>query len=351
MKKCYFLGANSKNGFHSLYSQFPPDKDSKLHIIKAGPGTGKSTFMRKIGQAAEQKGLDAEYILCSGDPDSLDGVYIPDLGEAWVDGTAPHVTEPDLFGVNSDYINLGKYLKKPFSGAKAEKIRALNKEYKLLYEKAYCYLAAAAKLHSACLPDLFNDTALCGIRRRVSGIINRNLGHGSGEHGKIQYRFISAVSCFGDYRLNCQIEKSYKLKYQFDSACHALDYALSFAAQEAVKRGADIIICPSPLDPEEIEAVLIPSHGIALLGSDWEFENAKSVHIDNLADVKLLQSSRAEIREGKKLEKKTMELAYNKLRSAKALHDQLEDIYKSHMDFSALSKYTDSYLKRLLELQ
>lgn len=351
MKKCYFLGANSKNGFHSLYSQFPPEADSKLHIIKAGPGTGKSTFMRKIGHAAEQKGLDVEYILCSGDPDSLDGVYIPALVEAWVDGTAPHVTEPDLFGVNSDYINLGKFLKKPFSKAEAEKIRALNKDYKLLYKKAYSYLAAAAELRKACVPELFNDTALSGIRRRVSSIINRNLGHNCADGGKIKHRYISAVSCFGDYRLNCQIEKQYKLKYQLDSAYHALNYALSFAAQEAVKRGADVVICPSPLEPDEIEAVLIPSNGIALLGSDWEFENAKSVHIDNLADVKLLQSCRGEIREGKKLEKKTMELAYGKLRSAKALHDQLEEIYKSHMDFSALSKYTDSYIKKLFELQ
>ena len=40
----YFLGANSKDGFVSLYGDFPPD-GSFLHIIKGGPGTGKSGFM------------------------------------------------------------------------------------------------------------------------------------------------------------------------------------------------------------------------------------------------------------------------------------------------------------------
>ena len=42
----------------------------------------------------EQAGLETEYILCSGDPDSLDGVHIPRLRTAIVDGTAPHGTAP-----------------------------------------------------------------------------------------------------------------------------------------------------------------------------------------------------------------------------------------------------------------
>ena len=39
-------------------------------------------------------GETVEYILCSADPDSLDGVVLPRLGAALVDGTAPHGTAP-----------------------------------------------------------------------------------------------------------------------------------------------------------------------------------------------------------------------------------------------------------------
>ena len=46
--------------------------------------------MRKVAQAAEDKGLSVEYIQCSGDPDSLDAVLIPAIKTALVDGTAPH---------------------------------------------------------------------------------------------------------------------------------------------------------------------------------------------------------------------------------------------------------------------
>ena len=86
----YFLGANSPSGFYSLYSELlPPETAQAIYILKGGPGCGKSTLMRKIGERMEQEGLETEYILCSGDPDSLDALVLPRLRAAIVDGTAP----------------------------------------------------------------------------------------------------------------------------------------------------------------------------------------------------------------------------------------------------------------------
>ena len=91
----FFLGANSGTGFQSLYDGFTDPRGLRdLMVLKGGPGVGKSTFMKYIGQQAEAAGEDVEYIWCSGDPDSLDGVYLPRLGVAAVDGTAPHDTAP-----------------------------------------------------------------------------------------------------------------------------------------------------------------------------------------------------------------------------------------------------------------
>ena len=87
----YFLGANTAKGFFSVYEDFcKPDSGNFLYVIKGGPGCGKSSFMKAIGRAAEDAGLDVEYVLCSGDPDSLDAVVFPALNTAIVDGTAPH---------------------------------------------------------------------------------------------------------------------------------------------------------------------------------------------------------------------------------------------------------------------
>ncbi|MCQ2420706.1 MAG: hypothetical protein MJ118_06190, partial [Clostridia bacterium] len=79
MTKTCFLGANTAKGFYSLYDSFCSGPDDFLWVLKGGPGCGKSSFMRKIGKAAEDAGLDVEYVICSGDPDSLDGIYIPQL--------------------------------------------------------------------------------------------------------------------------------------------------------------------------------------------------------------------------------------------------------------------------------
>ena len=71
----FFLGANSKRGFSSLYESFcDPAAGDFLWVLKGGPGCGKSTLMKRIGAAAEEIGEPVEYIHCSGDPDSLDAV-------------------------------------------------------------------------------------------------------------------------------------------------------------------------------------------------------------------------------------------------------------------------------------
>ena len=92
----YFLGANSAQGFVSLYDELIDESQaSAFYVLKGGPGCGKSTLMKKIGEKMEGAGYAVEYILCSGDPDSLDGIVIPEKGVAIVDGTSPHGKETE----------------------------------------------------------------------------------------------------------------------------------------------------------------------------------------------------------------------------------------------------------------
>ena len=50
----FFLGANSAEGFYSLYDQLLDAGLDDLLILKGGPGCGKSTFMRRIAEALEK---------------------------------------------------------------------------------------------------------------------------------------------------------------------------------------------------------------------------------------------------------------------------------------------------------
>ncbi len=87
----FFVGANSGEGFQNLFPELVDIEDTyDLMVLKGGPGVGKNTFMREIGRTMEQAGTAVEYLWCSGDPDSLDGVVIPELKCAVADGTSPH---------------------------------------------------------------------------------------------------------------------------------------------------------------------------------------------------------------------------------------------------------------------
>ena len=76
----FFVGANSGEGFQNLFSEVVDLADTyDLMILKGGPGVGKNTFMREIGRCMEAAGAPVEYLWCSGDPDSLDGVVLPSI--------------------------------------------------------------------------------------------------------------------------------------------------------------------------------------------------------------------------------------------------------------------------------
>ena len=94
----FFLGANSGEGFFSLYPQLCREEDRRIFVIKSGPGSGKSTAMRRLAQVL---GDAQEEILCSSDPSSLDGVIWP----CWTarPPTSPSRTSPAQAAIISPF--------------------------------------------------------------------------------------------------------------------------------------------------------------------------------------------------------------------------------------------------------
>lgn len=317
----YFLGANSRRGFYSLYDSFPPGEGSFLHIIKGGPGNGKSGFMRRLAVAAENKGLDVEYVLCSGDPDSLDGIYIPALHQAWCDGTAPHVTEPAFFAVDADYVNLGSFCRLPISSPDGERIQQLNRTYKGLYRQAYALLSAAASVRDA----VGNGSVPSWLVGHIGSILDQKLCQVPARPIPAARRFFSAVSCRGVLYLKEEILKLCKLIYAFDSHAPA---ALSLVVQEAKARGASLILSLDPLDPARLSAVLLPDCGLVFVDPGWKLPGQQLIRLSDAPEQDAPQFA------------PLMEQAIHRLHQAKALHDEMEAVYRPYMDFAALDAFT-----------
>lgn len=346
MVSSYFLGANTGKGFRSLYAGFPADKAAFLHVIKGGPGTGKSSFMRAIGRRAEALGIEAEYVLCSGDPDSLDGVYIPALNAAWVDGTAPHIADPAYFAVNGDYVNLGQFCRTPLSAQDGKRITDLTKTYREEYRRAYAYLAAASSLSAAPRPQAFGEVETAHIRKRTDGILPR-CSQKLCKSDYVNYIYLRAFSCKGMVQLTEPLNKLCKQIYRFDSEHGADEAALGYAAEEARRRGLRTVICLSPLNAESIDAVLLPDHSTALVSSVWELEAARTVHLDRYLPAEARRELRPSLRRTRQLYNASVELALERLGAAKALHDELEAVYHGYMDFPALTDFTERQLEKI----
>ena len=135
--KDYFVCANTACGFVNYFDS-NLEHLQQLFVLKGASGCGKSTMMRQLGRLCQKWGYRTEYIHCSSDPQSLDGVIMPELQTAIVDGTAPHVLEPFLAGVTGEYVNLGMAIQPEKLKACRYEMITLKKEIKaLLHRKPF----------------------------------------------------------------------------------------------------------------------------------------------------------------------------------------------------------------------
>ena len=341
MHSDFFLGANSGKGFYSLYDGFSRKNGDFLYLLKGGPGCGKSSFMRRIADESEKRGHTVTRILCSGDPESLDGIYIKELRAGFMDATAPHAAEPGIFALDSCYLDLGMFCK----ATRSELLREYTAGYRSMYSCAYSYLAAASELANANIPGAVNDDAIRSVRSRAAASIRHGLsGHGS---GTVTKRFISCISCMGhiclDETVNSLCERVYLLEDRFGLAAFYLD-ALCAAALD---RGADVILCPSPLRPDIPEAVLIPSAGVAYISESSGYSAApyRRIRLDTYALRGSEQMS--DLKHRSKLYGELCDTAVSYLSRAKELHDRLEAEYRPYIDFASLDEYCSELIQKL----
>ena len=142
MKLHFLASANTGCGFiDNFNSILEPDKNGFCYILKGGPGTGKSTLLKKIGSYFENKGEDIEYFYCSSDFSSLDGVRIVSKNISIIDGTAPHCKDPNIPNISEKIIDLGQFIGDKVKKHQ-QKIKVLLSKKQFEYKLAYSYLSA-----------------------------------------------------------------------------------------------------------------------------------------------------------------------------------------------------------------
>ena len=333
----FFLGANSGSGFQNLFSEImDPETAFDLMILKGGPGVGKNTFMREIGKTMEQAGADVEYLWCSGDPDSLDGVAIPAIRCAVCDGTSPHIVEPKYPAAVDRYVDLGRFYDLPAAKAQAAEVKRHTHDYQDAYARAYRCLKAARQVELDTAAEIRQCFDSQRAARRISGIMARELrGQGIGT-GRITRRFLGSVTHKGPVWRFDSAETLCSKIYELEDSYEQAGGLLSALCAEAVRRSYDVIACPSPEEPERLEHLLIPELGVAFVTSKPGMEYPGKPY------------RRVRLRFRSRMAGVLREEGVAALQDAKAAHDRLESVYNPYVDFEGVRAQAAIEAGRLL---
>jgi Cdc6-like AAA superfamily ATPase len=344
--KNYFAGGNTAKGFHSLYDSNLQGLD-RVFILKGGPGTGKSSLMKKIGNEWLEKGYNIEYLHCSSDNNSIDGVLIPALKVGIVDGTAPHVIEPKAPGAVEEYINLGEAWDAKTLAANKTKIQKLTSEISASFANAYATFKEALEIHDDWEKIYINSMDFQKADQLTNKLIDSFFGKMKlNKKPDIRHRFLGAATPTGavDFvpNLTEEIPKRYFIKGRPGSGKSTMLKKLAAAAEE---RGVDTEIYHCGFDPNSLDMLIFRELGIAIFDSTAPHEYFPSRDGDEIIDMYeiLIEPGTDDIfadiisKISAKYRNKMQE-ATSWLAKAKELHDELEEIYVAAMDFSVVDK-------------
>ena len=350
----YFAASNSCKGFCNYYGEiFAEPRVDRLYIIKGGPGTGKSHFMKTVARRARHYGYSVTEYACSSDPASLDGILMtressPAIGI--LDGTAPHVCEPTLPGVKEEIINLGTFWDSRLLVGQSDLIRALTAGKAAAYQRAYAYLSACGDVNRAA-SSLMAD---CIRTDRMESLADRILRHRPrGEVFTPTPALRRAVGMTGQVCLHTfeQLAAEAGGTVLITEDYYGLGFCLTRALFEQSRRAChELLVSYDPIYLDQIDGLYYPSDGLCILvghAEPGEGTAVRTISLRRYANAEILREIRGELRHAYALRDRLTESALHELASAAACHFDLESVYSAAMDFPQKEAFTENFCKTL----
>ena len=351
----FFFGANNKNKYVSLFGDMYNSKDDGKHyILKGGPGTGKSTLMKKIASELERKGYFVERGYCSADPNSLDVVLAPEINFSIIDGTSPHQFDTTYPGVTEYIINLGEAWDKNYLKEYKTAIINLTDENKRLHRKASDFMQVASRIKLENMRYCDSITDRDKLKNFAERLCKREIPTRKNvEKGRKQKRFLSAISPDGvvvQYDTIVALsEKIITIKDEFSiCAPFIMDYVSDYASEN----GYTVYECYCPLFPTaKIEHVIIPELKLCFFTETSAhktlIDEEKTIHATRFLNKESLSEMKETLNFNRKAQAEMLSEAVRKISVAKGIHDRLEDYYIRATDFSVIEEITEKLFKEI----
>ena len=358
--KKVFPGGNTSRGFHSFYDYIIDSDATRIFVIKGGPGVGKSTFMRKIGEAMLERGYDAEFHCCSSDNGSLDGLVIPAIRVALLDGTAPHVVDPKNPGAVDEIIHLGDHWNAKGLVKNKKEILDANREVGRLFRRAYGYLASA-KIFLDQVESYYQDTRALdvGALDKLCLDLTHEIFEGRDrqtEKPRARHLFITAITPDGSVSHLDTVADRLSRKFIISGDDGTGKTTLVKRLMDsAMMRGFNVEAYHCALSPGNIDHLVIPALDTAVINSvEPHFyrprEGDRVIDTMHFVNPVLNTQYLAEKTTAREMYRRSMELAVDFIAKAKAEHDHMETFYVPFMNFDEINTRREDTLARILEL-
>lgn len=347
-----FLGGNTYRGFHSFYNYIiNKETANRVLCLKGGPGTGKSHLMKKVGAHFLDKGYSVEYHHCSSDSNSLDGVVVPDLKIALLDGTSPHMIDPIYPGAVDEIVNLGIALNNDALSLNKKDLINIYKEISTNFQRAYKFLAAAkpihedwSKLNSKAL-DYSKFITICeSLKEEV--FIKQKSGFGDERH-----LFASAFTPTGIITFTEDLVSEYTNTFILKGGPgFSKSKILKELGSLAQKKGYFVEYLHDPFNPDRIEHILIPEISTSIVTENEISKSSfkgKTYNIEDFCNSSVLLSNKSEIDYDKNHFEELTNKALFLISEAHRIHDDLESHYIKTLDFTILDSVYNDVIQKL----
>lgn len=340
----YFAGANTRNGFHSIFNE-RFEKIERVYILKGSSGCGKSTFMKRIASKAKILGMKTDLIFCSSDPDSLDGVVIPELSIAVADGTAPHLLDTKYPCVKETIINLGQFWDESKLFPKKDSIIYLTDKKSEHYKNAYRLLSSVGGLIDI-KNELLSKTA---NRKKIESSALKFLSKHGGRAGVFNYETVFASAFAASGRKTLSVFESVKNLFRLNGkAAFVFLDVIDVTAREL---GYSVIVSKDPIDLKTTDMIYFPETDTLITSLQSPICGRASVEKTlssaRFTDSVSLSAVKGKLKIAEKLIDEILSEAQKELAEAKNVHNSIESIYIPAMDFRSMDEYTEGMIKRI----
>ena len=329
----YYLGSNTYKGFYGLYEEAIAPLDRVL-LLKGGPGTGKSSLMKKVMKEGLNRGYNVECWHCSGDPNSLDGVLLKELGAAVIDATAPHAVEPKIPVAKEVIINL-------LDCVRRDKIKERTHLEKLANDKKECFVRAYEHLkcgfgYFTQINRLLTDNVDMGeidlvAREYALKIAGENGGDGKVKKKGADRRFFRAITPEGVVSFDDAMKDKKVIAVKGEDIL--IDRFVTTLVDGV---GADVIFL-NPYDADFVEGCVVGDVAV-VRECDGPDCTVDLTDFEKKADLYALSRARAKLDE-------EIEEGVSNISKARSVHMGIERFYVGAMDFDLADKLTDRVLK------